>query len=310
MLTSLSWAVTVTGITRRGPPPIGQESGLPNPGSQTVFAKTHRTTASVFGEVIVPLISEANSLPFVNGFSLDVSGRHDDYSDFGTTDNYKIGFTWDPFEVAMAKLSRGQPTDAPIPEDSFVVKLLGSRIPPPWLRALPFTLPEHSALAGEQIRIWEVTPDQSPAEAAAHAANYYLETGKPDPGGQITAALAEFPRDLSANVMLAGLQSRQQDAAAFTATLRRILGQLPDAGALSLEDQIHLTVVLAVAQQLELAQTQLQAAMAKVNETSLRRLTPGTLSDLLSLSDGLRVPLPTPSMQQLARQLVPPLQRK
>lgn len=221
-----------------------------------------------------------------------------------------VFFTWDPFEIGLAKLSRGLPPDAPIPEDSFAVKLLGARIPPRWLRVLPFTLPEHSALAGEQVRIWEVTPDQSPAEAAAHAANYYLETGKPDPGGQIAAALAGFPRDLSANVMLAGLESRQQDAAAFTAALRRILSQLPDAGALSLEDHIHLTVVLAVAQQLELAQAQLQAAMAKVDETSLRHLTPGTLSDLLSLSDGLRVPLPSPALQQLARQLVPPLQRK
>ncbi len=221
-----------------------------------------------------------------------------------------VFFTWDPFEVALAKLHRGLPSDAPIPEDSFVVKLLGSRIPPPWLRALPFTLPEHSALAGEQIRLWEVTPDQSPAEAAAHAANYYLETGKPDPGGQVAATLAGFPRDLSANVMLAGLESRQQDAPAFTATLRRIMSELPEAGTLSLEDHIHLTVVLAVAQQLELAQAQLQAAMAKVDETSLRHLTPGTLSDLLSLSDGLHVTLPSPALQQLARQLVPPMQRK
>jgi iron complex outermembrane receptor protein len=93
--------------------PIGQESGLPNPGSQTVFAKTHRTTASVFGEVIVPLVSEANSLPFVNGFSLDVSGRHDDYSDFGTTDNYKIGFTWDPFEALTIRGTKGTSYDAP-----------------------------------------------------------------------------------------------------------------------------------------------------------------------------------------------------
>jgi hypothetical protein len=221
-----------------------------------------------------------------------------------------VFFTWDPFEVALAKLARGLPSDAPIPQDSFVVKLLGARIPPPWLRALPFSLPEHTALAGEQIRLWEVTPDQTPAEAAAHAANYYLETGKPDPGGQIAAALAGFPRDLSANVMLAGLESRQQDSAAFSTALRRILDQLPQAGALSLEDQIHLTVVLAVAQQFELAQAQLRACMAKVDEPGLRHLTPGTLSDLLSLSDGLHVALPSPALQQLARQLVPPLQRK
>jgi hypothetical protein len=47
-----------------------------------------------------------------------------------------------------------------------------------------------------------------------------------------------------------------------------------------------------------------------VDEPGLRHLTPGTLSDLLSLSDGLHVALPSPALQQLARQLVPPLQRK
>ncbi|MBN9587622.1 MAG: hypothetical protein BGN85_09620 [Alphaproteobacteria bacterium 64-11] len=93
--------------------PIGQVSGLPNPGSQTVFAKTHRVTQSVFGEVVVPIVSETNSMPFVNAFSLDVSGRHDDYSDFGTTDNYKIGFTWDPFEALTIRGTKGTSYDAP-----------------------------------------------------------------------------------------------------------------------------------------------------------------------------------------------------
>jgi len=59
------------------------------------------------------------------------------------------------------------------------VTLLTSAVPPPWLRAIPFPLPDHPALKGERIRIWEVTPDQTPAEAAAHSANYYLELGEP-----------------------------------------------------------------------------------------------------------------------------------
>jgi iron complex outermembrane receptor protein len=93
--------------------PVGQVSGQPNPGSQTVYAKTHRITESVFGEVVVPLVSEANSLPFVNDLSLDISGRYDDYSDFGSTANYKIGFTWDPFEALTIRGTKGTSYDAP-----------------------------------------------------------------------------------------------------------------------------------------------------------------------------------------------------
>jgi iron complex outermembrane receptor protein len=93
--------------------PIGQISGLPNPGSQTVYAKTHRVTTSFFGEVVVPLVGPSNAMPFVKDFSLDISGRSDDYSDFGRTNNYKIGFTWDPFDALTVRGTKGTSYDAP-----------------------------------------------------------------------------------------------------------------------------------------------------------------------------------------------------
>ncbi|HWA10352.1 MAG TPA: hypothetical protein VG838_12940 [Opitutaceae bacterium] len=221
-----------------------------------------------------------------------------------------VFFSWDPFEIGLAKLARNLPADAPVPNDTFIVQLLAAPVPPSWLRAIPFTLPEHSALAGQQVRIWEVTPEQTPAEAAAHAANFYLETGRPDPSQQIASALAGFGTDLSASVMLAGMESRQQDAAGFSAAMARVMAARPQAGSLALDDHVHLVVVLAVAQQLELARAQLQACVTKVDERSLRHLTPGTLSDLLSLCEGLRVELPDPALKQLATQLTPPIRRK
>lgn len=227
---------------------------------------------------------------------------------FGVT--HIVFFSWDPFEVALTKLFRGVPVDAPIPPDTFIVKLLGSPVPPPWLRAIPFILPNHTALEGQQIRIWEVTPDQTPAEAAAHAANYYLETGKPDPANQIASILAGFGGDLGATVMLAGIESRQQDSAAFSAALARIIARLPQAESLPLDDHIHLVVVLAIGQRMELAREQLRSCVKKADERSLRHLTPGTLSDLLSLCDALGVDLPDPALKRLAQRLVPPLRRK
>jgi iron complex outermembrane receptor protein len=94
--------------------PIGQTwANQPNSGAQTVYAKTHRTTTSVFGEVVVPLVSSGNAIPLVKTLSLDVSGRSDDYSDFGNTENYKIGVNWDVFDALTLRGTKGTSYDAP-----------------------------------------------------------------------------------------------------------------------------------------------------------------------------------------------------
>jgi hypothetical protein len=221
-----------------------------------------------------------------------------------------VYFSWDPFAISLAKLARGESMDDPIPVDSFIARLLSSSVPPPWLRPIPFHLPAHSALEGEKIRIWEVTEGQTRPELAAQTANYYLEVGRPDLAVPLAATLAGYPDDLAANVMLAGIAATRQDAAAFGAALERVVAQLPRAPALPLDEHIHAVVVLAVGQRLDLAREQLLSCMNKVDETRLRHLTPGELSDLLSLSAGLRVDFPDPALKRLAERLVPPIQRK
>lgn len=94
--------------------PIGQTWGnQPNDGAQTVYAKTHRITTSVYGEVVVPLVGATNSMPLVKNLTLDVSGRSDEYSDFGNTNNYKIGVTWDVFDALTLRGTKGTSYDAP-----------------------------------------------------------------------------------------------------------------------------------------------------------------------------------------------------
>jgi hypothetical protein len=79
---------------------------------------------------------------------------------------------------------------------------------------------------------------------------------------------------------------------------------------LQLDDHLHLVVVLVVGQRADLAREQLQSCMKKVSDRSLRYLTPGTLADLLALSEALRVEWPDPALKQLAEHLVPPIERK
>jgi len=219
-------------------------------------------------------------------------------------------FSWDSFEVFLAKLSRGVPAEAPYPPDMFVVRLLSEAVPPPWLRAVPFQLPENAALKDARVRIWEVIPEQTEAAATARAANYYFELGLPAFAARYVPLLEAFKDDLSANVLLAGLTSWQQDADAFAPAFRRVLAQLPQADVLALDEHLHLVVVLVVGQQQQLARAQLQSAMRKLDERSLRRLTMGELNDLLELTGALGVGWPDPALSQLARGLVPPNRRQ
>ena len=218
-------------------------------------------------------------------------------------------FSWDAFEVELAHEYRGLSPDTPIPADLFVAKLLSSAVPPPWLRAIPFKLPDNPALTGEQVRIWEVVPEQTPVQSVAHAVNYYLELGLPQVAERLVPVLAGFKDDLTASVMLGGIASRQRDAAAFSRAAERVDTQLSQVETLSLDDRVHLVVVLVVGQQTELARSQLLAALRMADETKLRHLTPGTLSDLLALSDALGVDWPETALKRLAERLVPPARR-
>jgi hypothetical protein len=221
-----------------------------------------------------------------------------------------VFISWGAFEPTLVRLQRGLPEDAPLPADTFAAQLLGSPVPPPWLRAVPFKLPKHPALEGEQVRIWEIIPEQTPATALARAANYYLELGRKEHAEQLAPALLQFEDELPALVMLAGIASSDQDREGFAAVFERVLARLLRAPALALDEHIHLVVVLTVGRRPELAQAQLRQAMAKADERSLRQLSLGTLTDLLTLSDGLQVALPTPELRRLAESLLPPDRRK
>ena len=57
-----------------------------------------RLVTSEFGEVDIPLVGPNMNVPLVSKFELDVSVRHDAYSDVGTTTNPKVSFNWDTID--------------------------------------------------------------------------------------------------------------------------------------------------------------------------------------------------------------------
>lgn len=55
-----------------------------------------RDVAAVFAEMHLPLIGGESALPGMERLELNLSGRLDDYSDFGQTTNPKVGLLWAP----------------------------------------------------------------------------------------------------------------------------------------------------------------------------------------------------------------------
>lgn len=79
----------------------------------TVLNTTERTVASGYVEAVVPFFGSANSRPGLQRLELDVAGRYDHYSDFGSTTNPKIGIRWDPIQDLTTHASFGRSFRAP-----------------------------------------------------------------------------------------------------------------------------------------------------------------------------------------------------
>ena len=81
-----------------------------NTPSVTNDATNRRNITSVYGELFVPLVSDA---PFAKRLTLSAAVRYDDYSDFGSTTNPKISATWDPIDGISFRGTWGKSFRAP-----------------------------------------------------------------------------------------------------------------------------------------------------------------------------------------------------
>jgi iron complex outermembrane receptor protein len=94
-------------------------TGPATTGSAFLHLNYDRNVKSGYVEVLVPLVAPEMNIPFANRVDVNVSGRYDDYSDFGTTKNPRIAANWEVVEglkfranyaksfVAPALTSRG-----------------------------------------------------------------------------------------------------------------------------------------------------------------------------------------------------------
>jgi len=69
-------------------------TGPASTGSSFLHLDYDRNVKSAYAEVLVPLVSPEMELPLVHSLDVNVSGRYDDYNDFGTTKNPRIAANW------------------------------------------------------------------------------------------------------------------------------------------------------------------------------------------------------------------------
>jgi len=87
-------------------------SSLVTPGQG--LAPGERRVHAGFAEANIPVISSETSLPVAQQLYLSISGRYDDYSDFGSTSNPRLGFRWEPISGLELMGSYGRSFEAPL----------------------------------------------------------------------------------------------------------------------------------------------------------------------------------------------------
>src|SRR5581483_8493995 len=75
--------------------------------SQTVNLFYGRTVWAAYAEALIPVVSPEMNVPLVEKFTLDMSGRIDQYTTYGFTKNPKVGFTWQIVDGLQGRGSYG-----------------------------------------------------------------------------------------------------------------------------------------------------------------------------------------------------------
>jgi iron complex outermembrane receptor protein len=82
-------------------------------GSGFLHLNYDRNVRSAYAEVLVPIVNPAMNFALARSIDLNVSGRYDKYSDFGSTSNPKIGVNWEVIEGLKLRGNWGKSFVAP-----------------------------------------------------------------------------------------------------------------------------------------------------------------------------------------------------
>ncbi len=73
----------------------------------------NRHVTALYAEAVVPVIGHEQKLPLAHSLEFSVSGRYEDYTDFGRTTKPKYGVAWKPVPWVMVRASQNEGFRAP-----------------------------------------------------------------------------------------------------------------------------------------------------------------------------------------------------
>jgi len=177
----------------------------------------------------------------------------------------------------------------------------------PWLRALPYSLPDIPGFKEPSVLILEVTDETDPATLRSRLVEYLIEMHHIDKAAFASQALLRYPADLGALVALAQVAKARGNDEDFARAFSSIQSNLASGSdrALAWDRRVSLAVVLALGGRIELSQAQVKRCVAELDDARVRLLTTGSLYHLLVLCKHFDIEIPDPKMHALALKLLP-----
>lgn len=159
----------LTGVSRN----VSNTTGLP---TQTV-SDNDREVKAAYAELFVPIFGADNAVAGIRSLDLSLAARFEDYSDFGSTTNPKVGFNWRPADGIMFRGSYGTSFRAPGLSENDPLGS-GSAVAP-GTRTLPATITVNGVTLPAGTRVPNITlrggnPDLQPESATTWSGGFEI----------------------------------------------------------------------------------------------------------------------------------------
>lgn len=138
-----------------------------------------RSVKSAYGEMYIPLIGDANHRPLLWKLDFSTAVRYDDYSDFGSTTNPRVGVRWAPSKGLSIRAAYSESFRAPNPSETVgeaTSLLFTFPLVSPMGGVVPAFVQSGSAKLGpERARTFNFSADYDPEwiEGLSVGINYY-----------------------------------------------------------------------------------------------------------------------------------------
>lgn len=131
--------------------------------SRLAQLKGARDIKAVFAELQAPLVGQSNGIAGVRALNLSLALRHEDYGDFGSTTNPKIGLSWRPADGVTVRASWGTSFRAPALAETTERR-----------RIVPTVLPDGAGGSVPVLIVAGGNPDLTPERARTFSAGFSL----------------------------------------------------------------------------------------------------------------------------------------